>query len=194
MRPPGRATATPPTPRHGHVVYESSQFRAGIRAPAVGKVDGPLIPFGAGPYPTYQGCRGSSDVGPHPLLARVNPAHGRRLAALPCVLVWATTWLEDANECVAPWLGLPDLPAVTWPEPSEDDERDARAGLHWKTRALLDWSAGRPFAWVDDEITDRDREWVAARHGDRAHLHRVDPRHGLTETDFAALSAWLTGR
>ncbi len=25
--------------RHGHVVYESSQFRAGIRAPAVGKVD-----------------------------------------------------------------------------------------------------------------------------------------------------------
>ncbi|MDH6130557.1 ATP/GTP-binding protein [Kitasatospora sp. GP82] len=25
--------------RHGHVVYESSQFRAGVRAPAVGKVD-----------------------------------------------------------------------------------------------------------------------------------------------------------
>ncbi len=25
--------------RHGHVVYESSQFRAGIRAPAVGKID-----------------------------------------------------------------------------------------------------------------------------------------------------------
>ncbi|WP_406495748.1 hypothetical protein OG936_17305 [Streptomyces sp. NBC_00846] len=25
--------------RHGHVVYESSQFRAGIRAPAVGKLD-----------------------------------------------------------------------------------------------------------------------------------------------------------
>ncbi len=38
-RPPGRATATTPTPRHGHVVYESSQFRAGIRAPAVGNVE-----------------------------------------------------------------------------------------------------------------------------------------------------------
>ncbi len=39
MRPPRRATATTPTRRRGHVVYESSQFRAGIRAPAVGKVD-----------------------------------------------------------------------------------------------------------------------------------------------------------
>ncbi|GHB88686.1 hypothetical protein GCM10010306_099780 [Streptomyces umbrinus] len=38
-RPLGRATATTPTRRHGRVVYESSQFRAGIRAPAVGKVD-----------------------------------------------------------------------------------------------------------------------------------------------------------
>lgn len=28
-----------PTHHHGHVVYESSQFRAGIRAPAVGKVE-----------------------------------------------------------------------------------------------------------------------------------------------------------
>ncbi|WP_311696091.1 DUF5655 domain-containing protein [Streptomyces gibsoniae] len=32
-------TATAPTPRRGHVVYESSQFRAGSRAPAVGKVE-----------------------------------------------------------------------------------------------------------------------------------------------------------
>ncbi|MDO0934210.1 hypothetical protein QQY66_21875 [Streptomyces sp. DG2A-72] len=38
-RPHERATTTPPTHRHGHVVYESSQFRAGPRAPAVGNVD-----------------------------------------------------------------------------------------------------------------------------------------------------------
>jgi len=38
-RPLGRVTVTAPRSRHGHVVYESSQFRAGIRAPAVGKVD-----------------------------------------------------------------------------------------------------------------------------------------------------------
>ncbi|MDJ0345376.1 HAD domain-containing protein [Streptomyces sp. H10-C2] len=160
-------------------------------------VDGPLIPFGAatlqhvGGYPTYQTSQESSGGGSNPLLARINPEHGPRLAALPCTLVWATTWMSDANECIAPRLGLPELPVVTWPEPSEDDERDARAGLHWKTRALLGWAAGRAFAWVDDEITDRDRAWVAARHGERALLHRVDPRHGLTDADFILLGDWL---
>jgi hypothetical protein len=39
MRLPRRVPATAPTPRRGHVVYESSQFRAGSRAPAVGKID-----------------------------------------------------------------------------------------------------------------------------------------------------------
>lgn len=38
-RSPRRATKAAPTHRRGHVVYESSQFRADIRAPAVGKVD-----------------------------------------------------------------------------------------------------------------------------------------------------------
>lgn len=43
----------------------------------------------------------------------------------------------------------PELPVVDWPDESEADEP---AALHWKTRALVDWAAGRPFAWVDDEI------------------------------------------
>jgi hypothetical protein len=38
-RAPQRVTATTPPRRHEHVVYESPQFRAGARAPAVGKVD-----------------------------------------------------------------------------------------------------------------------------------------------------------
>jgi hypothetical protein len=160
-------------------------------------VDGPLIPFGAAPHqhpgghPTYPMGQESSRAGANPLLARIDPELGPKLAALPCDLVWATTWMADANECVAPRLGLPELPVVTWPEPSEDDERDVRAGLHWKTRALLDWAAGRVFAWVDDEITDRDRAWVSARHGERALLHRVDPCRGLTDADFILLDNWL---
>ena len=47
--------------------------------------------------------------------------------------------------------------------------------------ALIDWSAGRPFAWLDDEITDAARTL----------LRRVDHRHGLTDTDFAVLDEWL---
>ncbi|WP_405792966.1 hypothetical protein [Streptomyces sp. NBC_00029] len=96
--------------------------------------------------------------------------------------------LEEANECVAPRLGLPELPVVAWPEPSDED---GRGGLHWKSPALLDHAAGRPFIWVDDEITGADRAWVAARHPDRALLHRVDPGRGLTGADLGALRAWL---
>lgn len=149
-------------------------------------VDGPLIPFGAARYPTF----GTSAVD-NPLLTRVDPAHGPRLAALPCEVVWATTWMTEANDAVAPRLGLPALAVVVWPEPSEADERDERAGLHWKTRALVDWAAGRSFAWVDDELTDVDRAWVAVHHPGHALLHRVDARVGLTEADFVALEEWL---
>ena len=160
-------------------------------------VDGPLLPFGAtfaelpGGYPTYPGAGVAPGVVENPLLDRLDPALGPRLAALGCELVWATSWLEEANECIAPRLGLPRLPVVDWPEP---DVRDERARLHWKTRALVDWAAGRPFVWVDDEITGADRAWVAAHHPGHAFLYRVDPRRGLADADFAALAAWLDSR
>ncbi|MBV2156166.1 HAD domain-containing protein [Kitasatospora sp. SUK 42] len=150
-------------------------------------VDGPLIPFGAPPlggYPTYPGPVPYGN----PLVARVDPALGPRLLALPCELVWATTWLADANDCLSPRLGLPRLPVVDWPA---TDAPDNGGQLHWKTRPLTVRAAGRPFAWVDDEITEADRRWVAAHHPARALLHRVDPQVGLTDADFATLDAWL---
>ncbi|MFD7029325.1 hypothetical protein ACFWAR_14950 [Streptomyces sp. NPDC059917] len=172
-------------------------------------VDGPLIPFG-GPshaYPTHPTWPGASggEATAHPLLHRFDPRHGPRLSALPCTLVWATTWMADANTHLAPLLGLPPLEVMHWPEPSapdapteayaptEQDERDERFGLHWKTRGLLSRAAGGPFIWVDDEITDADRIWVSAHHPGPALLHRVDPRRGLTDADYAALTAWLAG-
>jgi hypothetical protein len=53
------------------------------------------------------------------------------------------------------------------------------------------WADGRPFAWVDDEITDADRAWVSEHHHDQALLHQVDPCQGLTDTDFVILDTWL---
>ncbi|MGW6984228.1 HAD domain-containing protein [Streptomyces sp. NPDC054932] len=144
-------------------------------------VDGPFIPFGAGPYPPGDGSA-------NPLLARVDATLGPGLAALPCELVWATTWGPEANECVAPRLGLPELPVVDWPEPSDEV---GRGGIHWKTPTLVEHAAGRPFIWVDDEISSADRAWVAAHHPGRALLHRVDPGQGLTEADLGVLRAWL---
>jgi hypothetical protein len=155
-------------------------------------VDGPLIPFGLPPgqYATYPG---PCDDGSNPGLARLDPGLGPRLAALPCELVWATSWGHDANGLVAPRLGLPSLDVVDWPDqPAAEEEQDARIGLHWKTRPLIRHAAGRPFAWADDEITGIDREWARAYHPGPALLHRVDPRHGLAEADFAALAQWLT--
>ena len=157
-------------------------------------VDGPLIPFGAVPtqplaaLPGYREAPIRSGVASNPLLARLNPEHGRRLSTLSCELVWATTWMADANEEIAPRIGLPELPVVVWPDSCEHEDP---GGLHWKTRALVAWAAGRAFVWVDDEITEKDRTWVSAHHQGPALLHRVDPRLGLTDADFAAIGDWL---
>ncbi|WP_236647963.1 MULTISPECIES: HAD domain-containing protein [Micromonospora] len=141
-------------------------------------VDGTLLPFGGAASPMGDDA--------NPLLAGLDAEHGPRLAALPCDLVWATTWMHDANEVLAPRLGLPQLPVVDWPDDEDDGGR-----LHWKTRRLVEWATGRRFAWVDDEITDADRTWVAVNHSASALLHRVDPRRGLTGADYQAVAQWL---
>ncbi|RAY13793.1 hypothetical protein DPM19_19265 [Actinomadura craniellae] len=149
-------------------------------------VDGPLLPFGDGSQ------RDPSGTGPTVHLARLDPRVGLRLAALPCDLVWATTWEDEANTVIAPRIGLPRLPVVNWPEPAIEDEReDQWFGLCWKTRPLVTWANRRPFIWVDDEITDADQDWVSAHHPGRALLHRVPPARGLTDADFTTLDHWL---
>ncbi|MDR7275713.1 HAD domain-containing protein [Catenuloplanes atrovinosus] len=147
-------------------------------------VDGPLIPFRARPVPGT-----AADGGGNPLLDRLDPADGRRLLALDCPLIWATTWGADANEIIAPRLGLPELPVVEWPDGDEPS-----SGLHWKTTSLVRHATGRSFVWLDDEITDTDRRWVAAHHPEPALLRRIDPSTGLTAADFTALHDWLGRR
>ncbi|MFB8277317.1 HAD domain-containing protein [Nocardia colli] len=147
-------------------------------------VDGPLLPFGAGTRP--------GPPGPTEHLARLRPTVGLRLMALRCELVWATTWEDDANAEIAPRIGLPQLQVVTWPDPSDEQLReDQWFGLHWKTRTLVDWAAGRPFAWIDDEITESDRDWVASTYAGRALLHPVEASRGLEDEDFAVLAEWF---
>ncbi|MEV0981858.1 HAD domain-containing protein [Streptomyces sp. NPDC049915] len=157
-------------------------------------VDGPLLPFGDGPLlPFGDGPqRKSSDTATDSHLPRLDPRIGPRLAALPCELVWATTWEEEKNTDIAPRLGLPPLPVVHWPEPSNAPEReDQWYGLHWKTRTLAAWADGRPFVWVDDEITDADQDWVSTHHPTPALLHRIASSRGLTNEDFTVLDKWL---
>lgn len=150
-----------------------------------------LIPFKARPVGRRRSSGGAltqplADTD-NPLLDQLDPDDGDRLLAMGCQLVWATTWMAEANEVVSPRLGLPDLPVVEWTDGDEDPEH----GLHWKTMHLTQWAAGRPFVWLDDEITDTDRRWVAAHHPARALLRRVDPYVGLTGADFSSIRQWL---
>ncbi|MEU1080848.1 HAD domain-containing protein [Streptomyces sp. NPDC005908] len=152
-------------------------------------VDGPLIPFGSSARSSQVGAPAPvAAAGGNPLLGRLDPRVGTRLLALGCSLVWATTWMEEANEVVAPLIGLPRLPVLEWPDTGEAAPR----GLHGKTRPLVERADGRPFIWVDDEIGPLDRQWVAAAHLGPSLLHRVDPARGLAAPDFGTLAAWLT--
>lgn len=127
----------------------------------------------------------------NPRLAGMDRTLGRRLLALGCELVWATAWMHDANDVIAPLLGLPPLPVADLPEAPPEDPADT---LHWKTAALIATAAGQRFVWVDDEISDIDRAWVNTHHAGSALLHRVGPRSGLTEVDLAYIGDWLSGR
>ncbi len=151
-------------------------------------VDGTLLPCGGAQLPATLEEWAQWQHSSNPQLARVTPGHGPRLLALPCDLMWATAWMHDANEVMAPLLGLPELPVADLPDAPEEDEPDV---LHWKTRTLVETAAGRPFVWVDDEISDLDRAWVAAQHQGQALLHRVDSTNGLTDTDLTTLADWL---
>ncbi|OII64157.1 hypothetical protein BJP40_21415 [Streptomyces sp. CC53] len=156
-------------------------------------VDGPLNPYAA------QAQRRPAGYGTHrmrpegwsagrPLRVWLSPEHGTELRALAEAyeLVWATTWKGEANTWIGPRLGLPELPFVDWPTM----HGRAPAGTFWKTQYLLEYAAGRPFAWVDDDITSYDREYVEQRHLAGALLMYVDPRRGLVRQDFDALHAW----
>jgi hypothetical protein len=176
-------------------------------------VDGPLNPYAAKPHQRPQGYEthrlltprweaaerarlaayGLPNKRPKPLRVWLNPEHGPALAALPFELVWATTWEGEANGYVSPILGLPHLPVIAWPSPRPQPE----GKVFWKTPVITDWAAGRPFAWIDDEITEADRAWVTVVHSSPALLHRIDPAVGLLPEDFAILATWaarITGR
>jgi hypothetical protein len=154
-------------------------------------VDGTLLPVGGAQTPLgideWDAWQGTGN----PQLAKIDRAYGPRLLALPCELVWATAWMHDANEVISPLLGLPQLPVAGLPDDPDQYDYEIGAVLHWKTRALVEMAAGRPFAWVDDEIGEPDHAWVAEHHRGPALLHRVDSGPGLTAADFAVLEGWL---
>ncbi|MFJ8647962.1 HAD domain-containing protein [Streptomyces sp. NPDC093546] len=156
-------------------------------------VDGPLNPYAAQAqrrpegYTTHR-MRPTGWTEGKPLRVWLDPGHGEELLGLAedYELVWATTWKGEANDWIGPHLGLPELPYIDWPQMHGKAPR----GTFWKTQYILEYAAGRPFAWVDDDITAYDREYVEREHLAAALLLHVDPRIGLIRPDFDALAEW----
>lgn len=158
-------------------------------------VDGPLNPYAAQPERRPDGyttirvpLKGGSEQNPlrrRPLRVWLNPGHGPALLGLGYELCWATTWMSEANRWISPVLGLPELPFVDFADALFRERPD---GVHWKTEPLVNYADGRPFAWVDDEQSARDEEYVTTHHRGAALLHHVNPRIGLREPDFHTLT------
>lgn len=123
-----------------------------------------------------------------PLRVWLNPQHGVELLKLTefYELVWCTTWEAEANVWISPHLGLPELPVIEFGKnPPQPDP-----GIHWKTAAVIEYAAGRPFVWVDDEIGQRDHWYIGQHHPGRYSLMKIDPFFGLMQENFDELKGW----
>lgn len=85
---------------------------------------------------------------------RINTDHGAWIESLLEVadVVWATTWEEAANVCIAPLLGIDPLPVGISVEDHPPRFGHMRNGdsAAWKAEALENKFAGRPLVWADD--------------------------------------------
>lgn len=105
------------------------------------------------------------------IVRRIQEQAERRSGPRPASWRRAMERARPVSACVDelwPKVRPEELVHADWPDTPAHD------GLHWKTRPLVAWAAGRPFVWLDDEITPTDAAWVAAHHPAPALLHRVD--------------------
>lgn len=137
-----------------------------------------------------------------PLPVRISALHTGEFARLRerFDIVWATTWLDEANRFLSLLLGLPDdLPWVPFTAEelaNKDRPQVGRRNGSWKTPIIARWldehHPGRAWAWVDDEVNQRDRAWFRDYHyGGREPvphlLLRIEDHRGLRSDDFARL-------
>lgn len=150
-------------------------------------VDGPLNPYRATKPDGYTKHR--LPTGGQSFNVWLNHDHGRLLLDFAEThgfeLVWCTTWEHDANVCIGPHIGLPELPVIEF----------GFTAHQWKFNAVLDYAAGRPLAWLDDDfrLFPDERAWFDQHRGDAPTLLQlVSPSVGITADDLAAVAAWHT--
>jgi hypothetical protein len=97
-------------------------------------------------------------------------------------LVWATSWEDEANDVVAPLLGIPPLPVVRF-------DGDVPLGVSYKLPPIQKYVGDRPFAWIDDDIGNDVVAWARDRTAPTLML-AIDPQSGLLEEDAAELEGF----
>jgi hypothetical protein len=100
-------------------------------------------------------------------------------------LVWATTWEHDANEILAPLLGLPSLPVIGF------KGAVVGPGESVKLPSVRRFVGDRAFAWVDDRLGVDATAWAAHRPV-ATFLRDIDPAVGLARHDIDALLEFAT--
>jgi len=100
-------------------------------------------------------------------------------------LVWATGWEEKANEYLPFILKLPfrELPVLTF------DGRAVFGSAHWKLEAIEEYAAGRPAAWIDDNLDEECRAW-AKRRSEPTMLIQTESPLGMLDEHVEELLAW----
>ncbi|MGH2808655.1 MAG: HAD domain-containing protein [Actinomycetota bacterium] len=144
-------------------------------------VDGVLSPYAAATCP--EGYR-EYDFFPGEEAVRLAEIHGEWLRELSASfdLTWATGWGSDADRLIAPVLGLPTCPLIEFPPAPFDPAL--------KVPAIRSFVGERPFAWLDDELTEEAFIWAAER-AIPALLIQVDPSIGLAEEHVTELKEWV---
>ena len=124
----------------------------------------------------------------------LNPVHGvmlREFAAEHRVeLVWATTWVDDANTMIGPRIGLPELAVVPIPALRADSALTIGA---WKAQHVAAWAGRRPFVWLDDEhniASQLARRRKAGEVGEHL-VVQVSPKSGLRDRHLVKAAQWF---
>jgi hypothetical protein len=145
-------------------------------------VDGVISLFGFDEPPDCEQAKFQLIDGMVHCISLAAGARLRRLAA-DYDLFWATGWEDRANDSLAPLIGLPDLPFLSF-------DGAARFGsAHWKLGPLDEYAADRALAWIDDSFDESCYEWAQGRDAETLLIPTESP-FGLEEAQTEALLLW----
>jgi HAD domain in Swiss Army Knife RNA repair proteins len=103
----------------------------------------------------------------------INPEHGSWITELRAAfeVVWASGWNHNANDLLAPLLGIDPLPVAPMPP--------APFPLNAKVAIIDSYAQDRPMVWIDDAHTSVGVRWATKRISPTL-LAPINPSRGLT--------------